>query len=129
MKTVTLYLIPEWIPYNNLKNINYLTKGRCSEIYTAIWIKGHFNEWNSNKQQLEDTMVNAKSHLIISNKWSNIVKCFGLTKDPSNGNYILVMNKLNMDLRKYLQQNHNQLTWKKRIQITDNIIEALLSSG
>ncbi|POG72986.1 kinase-like domain-containing protein [Rhizophagus irregularis DAOM 181602=DAOM 197198] len=30
-----------------------------------------------------------------------------------------------MDLRKYLQQNHNQLTWKERIQITYEIIFAL----
>ncbi len=38
---------------------------------------------------------------------------------------MLVMNKMNMDLRNYLQQNHNQLTWKERIQITYNIIDAL----
>src|ERR1043165_416275 len=38
---------------------------------------------------------------------------------------MLVMKKYNMDLRKYLQQNHNQLTWKERVQITVNIINAL----
>ena len=38
---------------------------------------------------------------------------------------MLVMSKLNIDLRNYLQQNHNQLTWKERIQITVNIIDAL----
>jgi serine/threonine protein kinase len=38
---------------------------------------------------------------------------------------MLVMNKLNIDLRKYLQQNHNQLTWKERIQIAVDIIDAL----
>ncbi|RGB23877.1 kinase-like domain-containing protein [Rhizophagus diaphanus] len=32
---------------------------------------------------------------------------------------------MDVDLRKYLQQNHNQLTWKERIQIADNIINAL----
>ncbi|RIA89502.1 kinase-like domain-containing protein [Glomus cerebriforme] len=30
-----------------------------------------------------------------------------------------------IDLRKYLQQNHNQLTWRERIQIVTNIVEAL----
>ena len=35
------------------------------------------------------------------------------------------MNKMDIDLRNYLQQNHNQLTWKKRIQITYNIVNAL----
>src|SRR4051794_39990399 len=38
---------------------------------------------------------------------------------------MLVMNVMDMDLRNYLQQNHNQLTWKERIQITCDIIYAL----
>jgi serine/threonine protein kinase len=39
---------------------------------------------------------------------------------------MLVMNKLNTDLRNYLRQNQNQLTWKERIQITVNITNALV---
>src|SRR6266536_1872169 len=42
----------EWIPYNNLQNIKYLTKGGCSEIYTAIWIGGKYDEWDSKEKQL-----------------------------------------------------------------------------
>ena len=38
---------------------------------------------------------------------------------------MLIMNEMDMDLRTYLQQNHNQLTWKERVQITDDIIDAL----
>jgi serine/threonine protein kinase len=38
---------------------------------------------------------------------------------------MLVMNWLDVDLRKYLQQNNNQLTWKERIQIAVNIIYGL----
>ena len=38
---------------------------------------------------------------------------------------MLVMNKFDTDLRNYLQQNHNQLTWKERIQIAQDIIGAL----
>ncbi|GBB94496.1 hypothetical protein RclHR1_23680001 [Rhizophagus clarus] len=145
MKTSKPDKIVEWIPYNNLKNIKYLTKGGCSEIYTAEWIDGRYEEWDSKKQQLKrfgsqivvlkrlenvenanhSWLEEAKSHLFISNKWSNIVKCYGLTQDPSNGDYMLVMIKLDIDLRKYLQQNHNQLTWKERIQIAVYIINAL----
>ncbi|GET60285.1 kinase-like domain-containing protein [Rhizophagus irregularis DAOM 181602=DAOM 197198] len=44
--------IIEWIPFNNLQNINYLTKGGFSEIYSADWIDGHYNEWDSNERQL-----------------------------------------------------------------------------
>jgi serine/threonine protein kinase len=54
-----------------------------------------------------------------------VVECYGLTQDPLNGDYMLVMNELDTDLRNYLQQNHNKLTWKERIQITVNVINAL----
>src|SRR2546423_1459437 len=38
---------------------------------------------------------------------------------------MLVMKLMNMNLREYLQQNNNKLTWKKRLQITSQIICAL----
>ena len=38
---------------------------------------------------------------------------------------MLVMNEMDIDLRNYLQQNHNRLTWKERIQIIDDIAGAL----
>jgi hypothetical protein len=53
MKTLEPDSIIEWIPYNNFENIKYLTKGGCSEIYTADWINGAFYEWDSKEQQLK----------------------------------------------------------------------------
>ncbi|GBC08906.1 hypothetical protein RclHR1_08480009 [Rhizophagus clarus] len=50
----------------------------------------------------------ARSHLIIGNKWATIVQCFGIAQDPSNGNYMLVMLEMDVELRKYLQQYHKQ---------------------
>src|SRR5436190_23851790 len=35
METLMPSQIVEWIPYNKLQNIKYLTKGGCSKIYTA----------------------------------------------------------------------------------------------
>ena len=35
METLIPERVVEWIPYNNLQNIKYLTKGGCSKIYTA----------------------------------------------------------------------------------------------
>src|SRR6266536_353835 len=52
METFAPYKIIEWIPYSNLENIKYLTKGGFSEIYTADWINGRYYEWDSNKLQL-----------------------------------------------------------------------------
>ncbi|GES80138.1 kinase-like domain-containing protein [Rhizophagus clarus] len=137
--------IVEWIPYSNLKNIKYLTKGGFSDIYTADWIDGYYIEWDTKKQQLKRFGIHkvvlkklenvesankswfeeAKSHLTINNKWAEIVRCFGLTQEISCGNYMLIMMKMDLDLRNYLQQNHNQLTWKEKIRIAYEIIGAL----
>src|SRR4051794_12189928 len=38
---------------------------------------------------------------------------------------MLVMNKMDINLRNYLQQNHNKLTWKERINITNKIVYAV----
>ena len=38
---------------------------------------------------------------------------------------MLVMYNMDMNLREYLQQNHNKLSWKEKIQITVDIIDAL----
>jgi serine/threonine protein kinase len=56
-----------------------------------------------------------------------IVQNYGLTQNPSNGNYMLVMEKASTDLRKHLQQTHNQLTWKEKIKIIYDIILALVT--
>jgi serine/threonine protein kinase len=53
------------------------------------------------------------------------VPCFGITKNPSDGNYMLVMRRMDIDLRKYLQLNHHNITWKERIDCITYIIEAL----
>ncbi|GET66828.1 kinase-like domain-containing protein [Rhizophagus irregularis DAOM 181602=DAOM 197198] len=129
----------------------------CSEIYTADWIDGRYEEWDSKEKQLkrfgahevvlkkleniENTNRNwldeTRSHFAINNKYGSVVQCYGLTKDQSNQsnqsnqpnesneNYILVMNRMKMNLREYLQQNCNNLTWKRRIKIADDIIFAL----
>ena len=51
-KIFSPHLIAEWIPYNNFKDIKYLTKGGCSEIYMAIWIDGFYIEWDNKEKQL-----------------------------------------------------------------------------
>ena len=61
------YMI-EWIPYNNLQNIKYMTKGGCSEIFSAIWIDGNYIEWNSKERQLK----RFGSHKVILKTLENV---------------------------------------------------------
>ena len=53
METLIPNRIVEWISYNNFQNIKYLTKGGCSEIYTADWIDGCYDEWDNKVKQLK----------------------------------------------------------------------------
>src|SRR3954470_11563038 len=57
--------IVEWIPYNNLQNIKYLTKGGFSEIYTADWIDGAYEEWDSKKQQLRRSFESGIQYVVL----------------------------------------------------------------
>jgi hypothetical protein len=53
MKSFRPDKIIEWIPYSNLQDVKYITKGGCSKIYSAIWIDGRYVEWNPKEQQLK----------------------------------------------------------------------------
>jgi hypothetical protein len=50
IETFSPYMVVEWIPYNNLRNVEYLTIGGYSDFYTAIWVDGYYDNWNSEKK-------------------------------------------------------------------------------
>ncbi|GBC25143.2 kinase-like domain-containing protein [Rhizophagus irregularis DAOM 181602=DAOM 197198] len=143
METVRPNKIIEWIPYDSLQNIQHFAEGGYSKIYTADFIGGFYYDWDSDEKRLKKgstcevvlkslNVENAdrrwfkesKSHLSISVKWVDVVRCFGMTKNPS-GTYMLVMDKMNIDLRNFLYQNHTKITWKRRISIAFDIVHAL----
>ncbi|GES76239.1 kinase-like domain-containing protein [Rhizophagus clarus] len=116
-----------------------------ANIYTAVWVNGRYEEWDSKEQKLirigkrevvlkglenvesanQRWFNEAKSHFTISSKWPSIIQCYGITQDPSNRSYMLVIDIADTDLRKYLQQTQNQLEWKERIKIARGISIAL----
>ncbi|CAB4407560.1 unnamed protein product [Rhizophagus irregularis] len=125
--------IVEWIPYNNLQSVEYLTKGGCSEIYTAVWVDGSYEEWDSKEKQLtrigeqyvilkELDNVESANQRWFEEQVGRSSTMFWPNKNPSSGNYMLVMNEMEMDLRTHLKQSYNNLIWKERIQIAYDII-------
>ena len=65
LETLKPNMIMEWISYNHLQNIKYLTKGGCSEIYTADWVNGSYKEWDSKNQQLKRIVEFGVQHVIL----------------------------------------------------------------
>ncbi|CAB5367148.1 unnamed protein product [Rhizophagus irregularis] len=52
----------------------------------------------------------------------NINRCFGITKEPSSNNYIMVLHYANQgNLREYLENNFASLQWKDKIQMALDI--------
>ena len=41
----------EWIPFGQFKNVEYLTEGGFSTIYTATWTRGSIREYDENKKE------------------------------------------------------------------------------
>ncbi|CAG8459147.1 2847_t:CDS:2 [Gigaspora margarita] len=133
-------LVIEFIPFERLKNIQKRNEGRFADIFDAVWIDGPFNKWNEKENILErignynvilKRMKNSEQSAsrwfneILSNfKYdkiaSSIVKCYGLTKEPNTGDFILVLNVMDFDLRefcKYLEEKNLPISWKDRCQI------------
>ena len=75
----------EWIPYNRLRNIQYLASGGFSTIYKAIWLDGPIQKWSKvNKQwkrystSLEiygNVKMKTLNHLLIKMKKKDTVLC------------------------------------------------------
>src|SRR6266487_3778500 len=47
------YELLEWIPYNRLRNIQFLAQGGFSTVYEAIWLDNSVIKWDYEKQDWE----------------------------------------------------------------------------
>ncbi len=79
LKARNKHEIIEWIPYNRLRNIQYLAKGGFSTIYKAIWLGGHIEPWNDENKQWNKIPYLLKNEDYENAKDKNI-------KSPLNGN-------------------------------------------
>ncbi|EXX67156.1 hypothetical protein RirG_117000 [Rhizophagus irregularis DAOM 197198w] len=43
----------EWIPYDKLYNINYISKDGFGKVYRAKWIDGYINRWDNINENWE----------------------------------------------------------------------------
>src|SRR5581483_3867679 len=68
METIHPNKIVEWIPFNNLQNIKYLTRGGYSEIYTAEWVGGSYDKWDFKEKRLK----RLGDQLVVLKKLENV---------------------------------------------------------
>lgn len=78
----------EWIPYNRLRNIQYLTKGGFSTIYKAIWLDGNIYYWMDKKQKWKRGRNKLKREDYKNGRKDNIKN--PLKEGESKGKYIVL---------------------------------------
>ena len=61
----------EWIPFENLQNVTYITRGGFGKIYSADWPEGRFRSWDIENQKWKRDL-NVKVALKSLDNSSNI---------------------------------------------------------
>ncbi|CAB4438570.1 unnamed protein product [Rhizophagus irregularis] len=99
----------EWIPYNKLYDIEYITKDELGKVYRAIWIDGNIGEnyykfcsWSVNNNWIRrnpNMFVKLRSltspndlTFELANKIKIEYEFYGMTQDPETKNYMMVLN-------------------------------------
>ncbi|CAB4418645.1 unnamed protein product [Rhizophagus irregularis] len=102
----------EWIPFENFKDITYITRGGFGKIYSAEWPEGFIYSWDIENQKWikgsrgSNTKVALKSldnSSCISTEFLNeikthlqiyiydVIRCYGITQDPNTKDYMMVL--------------------------------------
>ncbi|CAG8529036.1 1469_t:CDS:2 [Ambispora gerdemannii] len=137
------YII-EWIPYDDLEDIKYKTHGGCAQIFIAVWKKGVILSFSNKKQEFERSspgivilkklldsqhastqfLEELKVHILLGSKGYTVATCYGITRDPSTGEYILVLAHYQQDFSSYIKESAD-ITWKDIYSIFYNVSEDL----
>ncbi|RHZ73892.1 hypothetical protein Glove_228g55 [Diversispora epigaea] len=122
----------EWIPFDRFDNIKYLDKGGFGKVFRATWSDGYITNWDSQGKIWKRSQQNiclkslntslnkdgflqeVKHQLKFRGVWA--IAIYGITKNPEN-EYMMVMQYARYgSLRKMLNNNFNELTWKNKIE-------------
>ncbi|RHZ74589.1 hypothetical protein Glove_220g44 [Diversispora epigaea] len=109
------YII-EWISYDQFENVKYL---QILERFGRheIVLKRLNNSNSNNTHWFQEVTLS----FTLDNTSQYLVKCYGLTKNPTNQDYILVLNYHHNDLRHFLKDNYQSLTLLQKYHIIDHI--------
>ncbi|RGB31459.1 kinase-like domain-containing protein [Rhizophagus diaphanus] len=137
------YII-EWIPYDSLQDITYLSEGGFYFKVKAIWPEGRYVSWDYEQQELkrfgpqsvtikyitkntdqDQWLREIKAHLTLSSKILPVIRSYGLTRDDNC--YMVVTENVAHDLRKYLQEKISTLNWVSKYKILLDILDSVSS--
>ncbi|RHZ79403.1 hypothetical protein Glove_146g40 [Diversispora epigaea] len=141
----------EWIPFERFENVTNIAENRFGYVRSAWWIDGPMcfyengrvcggqlvvikNLGRDSSELTPEFLNKLETYINISTSQTNLryelltqFQCYGLTRDPHTNQYCLVMDfAKNGDLRKYLDENYENINWiSDRLQILGNIAKGL----
>ncbi|CAG8532834.1 21596_t:CDS:2 [Cetraspora pellucida] len=144
-KTIRPDYIVEWISFENFGDLTLKATGGCASVYSTVWHGGRYDKWNAVEKKLERTgdkdvilkllpnsskpnkrwFQEVKQHLDFMMRTNPVVKCYGLTREPTTQDFMLVLEPMTKNLGYFLLENYS-LNWKQRIEILYDITYSLM---
>ncbi|PKC62377.1 hypothetical protein RhiirA1_465214 [Rhizophagus irregularis] len=130
----------EWIPYERLYDIEYITNDKFGKVYRANWINGNIKYWDDENQNWKrnghnNMVVNLKSLNISSNltlEFLNKIKIEhkinGMTLDPETNIYMMILNS-KCKICKYICSSMNFLRNFKNWTTGNNDIDRFIQDS
>ncbi|RHZ83958.1 hypothetical protein Glove_86g216 [Diversispora epigaea] len=136
-----------WIPYDNFQNIEHIADGGHGSVYSTKLDNGIKLNWNFIKQdwkyyligcivalkEIKDSRFDMVEFLKVmktvnEHEYEYIAKYYGISKNPSTQNYIIVMDLFDDGLHNFLTKKFWDLGWPSKIDILTSIAYCLSSS-
>ncbi|CAG8577943.1 4393_t:CDS:2, partial [Ambispora leptoticha] len=138
----------DWIDYKQFSDITFLAEGGFANVYLAKWKEGpplQYQCWyvsigrkrNRNTKVVLKSLKNSKNmtkeflnelethHKCLSES-DNSLKCYGVTFIPEQNEYALVLKYAqNGNIRQYIQNENENLTWYRRVELLEGIVDNL----
>ncbi|CAJ0871334.1 4405_t:CDS:2 [Entrophospora sp. SA101] len=106
-------------------DLKEFVKDNANNVSNLSWSK----KYNNFKNHGNDWFEEAESYLTLNMKLGYVVTCYGITKDPTTSDYMIVMRKMDYDLKEFVKDNANNvsnLSWSKKYSIIKKIADCLL---
>ncbi|RIA79161.1 kinase-like domain-containing protein [Glomus cerebriforme] len=134
----------QWIPFDRLKDVNYLTKGGGGTTFTATWLDGRYLRWNHDEKRwlrTGETKVVIKTLKDSQTKLNDYAaeldayfKCasqyhityYGISQETTTNDYAIIMEYADPgDLHQFMRANKFKLYWRRKLELIRDVISGL----